>query len=103
VEASSLEMSSLWSFDPSVGFSIFVGRAREFFFRPLDVELAAVDFVFAGLGEEVVDIRSMLKLRLDGGGESPVLVAVNSGLASSWNPAGACAGRWWCRPCDDGH
>jgi hypothetical protein len=85
------------------GCSIFADRVREFFFRPLVVELAAVDLVLAGLGEEVVDVRSMLKLWLDGGGGSPVLAVVNSGLTSSWNPARACAGRWRCRPCDDGN
>jgi hypothetical protein len=55
----------------------------EFFFRPLVVVLAAVDLVLADFGEEVADVRSMLKLRIDGGGGSPVLAAVNSGLASS--------------------
>jgi hypothetical protein len=62
------------------------------FFRPLVVVLVAVDLVLAGFGDEVADVRSMLKLRLDGGGGSPVLAAVNLGLAS-WNPARAFAGR----------
>jgi hypothetical protein len=65
--------------------------------------LAAADLVLTGLAEEVADVRSMLKLRLDGGGGSPVLAVVNSCLASSWNPARACAGRWQYRPCDDGN
>jgi hypothetical protein len=75
----------------------------EFFFRPLVVVLAAVDLVLADFGEEVVDVRSMLKLRIDGGGGSPVLEVVNSGLASSWNSARAFASRWRRRPCDDGN
>jgi hypothetical protein len=59
--------------------------------------LAAVDRVLADVGEEGADVRSMLQLRIDGGGGSPDLTAVNSRLASSWTPATACAGRWWCR------
>jgi hypothetical protein len=84
------------------GCSIFAGRVREFFFRPLVIELAATDLVLIGLDEEVADVHSMLKLRLDGGGGSPVLTAVNSCLASSWNLARACASCWRCRLCDDG-
>jgi hypothetical protein len=84
------------------GCSIFAGCVREFF-QLLVVELAAADLVLTGLGEEVIDVRSMLKLRLNGGGGSPVLAAVNSDLASSRNPVRACAGCWRCHPCDDGN
>jgi hypothetical protein len=69
----------------------------EFFFRPLVVVLAAVDLVLIDFSNEVADVRSMLKLRLDGGSGSPVLAAINSDLASSWNPARAFAGCWRCR------
>jgi hypothetical protein len=37
----------------------------EFFFRPLVVVLAVVNLVLTGFGDEVVDVRSMLKLWLD--------------------------------------
>jgi hypothetical protein len=73
----------------------------EFFFRPLVVVLVVVDLVLIDFGDEVVDVRSMLKLWLDGGSGSPVLATVNSDLASSWNWVRAFAGRWRCRPCDD--
>jgi hypothetical protein len=48
----------------------------EFFFWPLVIVLAAMDLVLTNFSKEVVDVRSMLKLRLDGGGGSPVLLVL---------------------------
>jgi hypothetical protein len=63
--------------------------------------LVAADLVLAGVGKEVADVLSELQVRLDGGGVSPVVAAINFHLTSSWTPVRACAGRRRCRPCGD--
>jgi hypothetical protein len=52
------------------------------------------DLLLTGLGEEVADACSMIRLRLDGGGGSTDLAAVNSRLASSWSSVRTSADRW---------
>jgi hypothetical protein len=81
--------------------AMFVISFEEFFFQSPVVGLAAMDLVLTVLGEEVADVCSMNKLRLDGGGGSPDLAALNSCLASSWFPVRVCAGQRWCRSSSD--
>jgi hypothetical protein len=61
--------------------------------------LVAADLVLTGV-DEVVDVLSVLQVRLDGGGRSPVVAVINFHLASSWTLRD-CAGRRRCRPCGD--
>jgi hypothetical protein len=53
-----------------------------------------VDLLLTGLGEEVADACSMIRLRLDGGDGSTDLAAVNSRLASSWSSVRTSADQW---------
>jgi hypothetical protein len=62
--------------------------------------LVAADLVLTGVDEEVVDVLSVLQVRLDGGGRSPVVAVINFHLASLWTLRD-CAGRRRCRPCGD--
>jgi hypothetical protein len=70
----------------SVGF-------EEAFFRPPVVVPAVADLLLVGLGKEVADACSMIRLRLDSGDGSTDLAAVNSCLAS-WSPVRTSANRW---------
>jgi hypothetical protein len=82
-----LQVSSLLLWAILVGF-------KEAFFRPPVVVPAVADLVLAGLGKEVADACSIIRLRLNGGDGLMDLAAVNSRLASSWPPVRTSADRW---------